>query len=666
MHLRAALNDYKRDRGRPSCFPGERRTTDGLFSGAGGRLVYVGRDGRLEDFSAPFSGLGGLARARFGVRVDGETRWLDGFGQRRQRYDGHTALVESTFRDGPVTVERTDLTVDAGHVTHVDVSGPADALVVYCSFEPEGAETQVGHLVHRDRSVVEAYHRREHDFLASATGFESVEGRRPEGFAELLADEAVDLPRPVEDDAYEAGRLGGNVLVVVPLEAGEATVATLLEADPVSRDEAVERARSLAADHDPARLAGVANEQFTPAPSESVAADLRVLGLLGSPDGPRIAGPDFDPNYAYSGGYGYTWFRDDAEIARYLLDADAELGLGLDDRHRRSARFYRETQLADGSWPHRVWPSDGSLAPGWANATVEGEGREYQADQTASVVSFLAEYRRRCDPDDAEAVEAAIADGVDALDDWLDDDGLPAPCQNAWEDMTGRFTHTAATYLHAYASVARAPVGSVADHAAGRARTVFDALDALWSHDREAYGLRLDDGELDDRLDSSTFALVEAHRAAAAGGLVTEERLDRLVSHTGCALDGLARQTDDVYGLVRYEGDDWRTRTQTEPKVWTVATAWGAHAAAELARLLDDQGRDGADRFEARAAELLAELLPGGSLCSAGHYLPEQVFDDGTPDSATPLGWPHAIRLVTVARDESQSLTGATVVSEDD
>ena len=673
MTLRGALNDFKRTRRHPTQFPGERRTTDGLFSGVDSRLVYVGRDGRLADFSEPLTTLVGLSDARFGVRVDAETRWLDRFEERRQRYDGHTALVGSTFHDERITVDRADLTVDAGHVTHVDVTGPADALVAYCSFAPDGRETQVGQLVHRDRGVVEAYHRREHDFLASATGFKLVDGQRPETFAELLSDDPVEFPRSVADEPYEADRLGGNVLVVVPLDDGKATVATLLESDLTDRDEAVERARSLAADHDARSLAAVADQQLDPVSPESVAADLRVLELLGSPNGARIAGPEFDPNYVYSGGYGYTWFRDDAEIARYLLDADRELALGLDDLHRRSARFYRETQLDDGSWPHRVWPADGSLAPGWANATIEGSDVDYQADQTASVVSFLAAYRRRCDPADAEAVDAVLADAVDALDDWLADDGLPAPCQNAWENMTGRFTHTAATYLHAYASVARAPVGTLSDHAENRARTVFDALDALWSDEREAYGLRLADGDLDDRLDSSTFALVAAHREAAAVGLLTDRRLDRLVRHTERTLDGLARRTDDVFGLVRYEGDDWRTKSQDESKVWSVSTAWGAYAAGELARLLDDHGYDGsgsatdtsttpdpAARFREWSTELLAELLPGGSLCVADGYLTEQVFDDGTPDSATPLGWPHALRMVMVANRRASAEEDAT------
>ncbi|WP_432765141.1 hypothetical protein [Halobaculum marinum] len=56
-----------------------------------------------------------------------------------------------------------------------------------------------------------------------------------------------------------------------------------------------------------------------------------------------------------------------------------------------------------------------------------------------------------------------------------------------------------------------------------------------------------------------------------------------------------------------------------------------------------------ADEFAARASDLLDLVGPEGPLTVAGGYQPEQFFDDGTADSATPLGWPHAIRLATTA-----------------
>jgi len=78
---------------------------------------------------------------------------------------------------------------------------------------------------------------------------------------------------------------------------------------------------------------------------------------------------------------------------RARLDADEEL--------LATASFFCRTQDADGSWPHRVWADSGKVAPGWANARIEGAnataGPNDQLDQPASVVAFLARLRRTTD-----------------------------------------------------------------------------------------------------------------------------------------------------------------------------------------------------------------------------------------------------------------------------
>jgi len=100
--------------------------------------------------------------------------------------------------------------------------------------------------------------------------------------------------------------------------------------------------------------------------------------------------------------------------------------------------------------------------------------------------------------------------------------------------------------------------------------------------------------------------------------------------------------------------------------VWTVATGWAVEACAELALLLAEHDDPRAERFTARATELLSLLEPGGQLCEPTGYLPEQYFDDGTPDSATPLGWPHAIRLASTALVAEHDLFALESVPADD
>ncbi|WP_290810008.1 glucan 1,4-alpha-glucosidase [Halovivax sp.] len=672
MELHAALDDFKRNRGSPTRFPGERRSTTGRFTGLDDRLVHVSRDGSLRDFSYPLCGLTGIERSRFGVEVDGNVFWLDGD---RQRYVDDTAVVETRHDVDGKPVVQYDLAVGRLHLTHLRADDVADVDALYAcfAFAPEGRAGRVGQLRHGD--AVEVLHHRERDFASASTPID-VGGEIPPRFEEVLSPEPTAFPRLANDDAgrYEEVQLSPVVTAEIGLE-GEppsATVATLLwdEDEDGGRDDALGRVREAASAHDDrGALLAAGREQYArrlPDAGDDELVELRALALLRAPNGARIAGPEFDPFFRNSGGYGYTWFRDDAEIARFLLAADRRADLGLEKWHAASARFYVDTQLADGTWPHRVWTYSGSLAPGWANGRLEDtETAEYQADQTASVTGYLADYLRHVDPDDADVRETVVA-AFDGLEATVDDDGLPGRVQNAWENMTGRFAHTTATYLDAYASVAAAPVDDeLASRARTRATEVYDGLDALWVPDRETYALRSDDGDLDERLDGSTLALAAAHLRYDAVGEIDGERLDRLVSHVETTLDGLYRDPDGpVEGLARFEDDPWRRREQAAPKIWSVTTAWGAHAALELRNLLAAHDRSEAARFD-RRARTLAEIVDlDGSLRVDGGYLPEQVFDDGTPDSATPLGWPHAIVLAArTALEEAEAAVGDTAIT---
>ncbi|MGQ3328933.1 glucan 1,4-alpha-glucosidase [Halorubrum sp. FL23] len=708
MQLRDALDDYKRNTGHATRFPAERRTVTGRFSGGDGRLVHVDAGGELRDFGYPLTGLTGLVRSRVGLAVGDEVTWLDEVAT-EQRYVGETTLIETVHRTDRGRVTRYDATIGDAHITraaidvgddgHANVDPDDLSLVVYARFAPDGRDDRLGQLRYDD--AVEVYHDDEHDFLASDTGFSDLRGQLPATFAELLDDAPTDLPRDRDGDRYEEERLSGEVIADVPFENGVATVGTLLtDREETTRGAARDRLAELFDElDDPDALAAAAGGTTPPVPDsvparESIVADLRVLSLLSAESGLRIAGPDFDPFYATSGGYGYTWFRDDAEISTFALDADDRLGLGLDDWHARSAEMYVATQRPDGSWPHRVWPRNGALAPGWANARIEdGPDVDYQADQTGSVIAYLAQARAAgVDvPDLDRTLVAALA----GLDETLAADGRPVVCQNAWEDSAGRFAHTTATFLEAYSELAlhgetldadsldaasgldrTALPDDLAAHARDQATRVYDALDDLWVPERGCYALReTPEGAIDDRLDSSTLSLASAHRSFDAlgggdegegAGAVDDERLDRLVSHVETVVDGLTHETDDIAGLIRYEGDGWRRAGQRSEKVWTVSTAWGANACAELAVLLADRGDPRAAEMVERARELLAQVSPGGTLCEPTSYLPEQFFDDGTPDSATPLGWPHAIRLATVALLEDELPQFADRVAADD
>ena len=676
MRLRTALNDYKRDRSDPARYPGERQTVEGAFSGHGDRLVHVDPNGSLRDFSAPLSELYGIDRSRLGIRTETDTYWFDDLDTIRQHYYRETNLVETEYDMGEFTVHQYDLTLGRAHVTHVELRGaiPSQAhLVAFMTLAPEGQEARVARLIHEDggpsgSKAVEVFHHHEHDYVTASTGLDEVHGQVPEQFDEILDDEALTFPRDVASRRYEDTHLSGDILVTAPLEqtgraARTSLVTQLSDHDEIDREDALADLRHCVSAHetsDDLRAAArdrtsVSVPEESPRPS-LVRTDLRVLDLLLAPTGAHISAPDFDPFYVNSGGYGYCWFGEDATIASNLLAVDDSVGLDTADRLRQKAAFYCAGQLPDGTWPHRVWASDGELAPGWANARVEHDetSGEYQAHQSAQVTTFLARYLRTRGDDVSETLRSEIRetleDAVAAMDDSLDQNGLPELCQNLWEDAMGQFTHTAARYIEAYAEVGRAPVGEgLQSTAAVRAEQLFASLDELWDDSAGSFAQRLDgNGIPDRRLDASTFALVDAFRAYASLDEVTlsEADLDRLTSHVGSLLNGLYRNPpgNPVGGLVRFEGDRWRTMDQPAEKIWTLTTAMGAAAAAELGVLLEGYGRNG-EAFFKRGSDLYNLLRADGPLTSEVGYLAAQVFDDGTLDGATPLGTAHVFRL---------------------
>ncbi len=693
MRLKTALNGYKDDPERR--FPEEQRTIAGSFSGHGDRLVYVSTDGAIRDYSDALSGLYGIDRSRLGIRSEDETWWFSDMDTIRQHYYRDTRLVETEYDAGAFTVHQYDLTLGRAHVTHVEMRGavPQDArLVAFVTLAPDGSESGVGALIHddggpNDARVLEVYNRREHDYVTATTDLETIDGQRPERLAEILDDEPVDFPRREPTDRHEQTRLTGDFLVSASLDRTGRSINTTLVSQ-LSNHEEVDRETALAdlavcgLDHataDDLREAARERTRMTVPqgiPREKlVRTDLRVLDLLTTPVAGRIAAPEFDPFYANSGGYGYVWFRDDAAVSRHLLAATDNLGIESTELLTESASFLCESQREDGTWPHRVWGTDGSLAPGWANANVErnGESLQYQADQTASVAAFLATLLRERE-DDLEAaliveIEETIERSLDALEAELADNDLPGPCQNLWEDMTGQFAHTAATFVDAFAATARAPLDDeLCDRGLAGAERVLDGLEALWDEELGVYVMRLVDDEPDHRIDAAALKLADAlaEYDAVPETTLSDQQVDRLADHVASTLDTLFRnpRESQVAGLARYEGDRWRTADQDHEKVWSVTTGIGAIAAAVTGRLLNERGRNG-DAYLNRGSDLYELLEADGPLATDAGYLAEQAFDDGELDSAAPLGWSHALRLhATTLLDELNALPTTSVETE--
>ncbi|WP_143414711.1 glycoside hydrolase family 15 protein, partial [Halorubrum sp. SD683] len=196
--------------------------------------------------------------------------------------------------------------------------------------------------------------------------------------------------------------------------------------------------------------------------------------------------------------------------------------------------------------------------------------------------------------------------------------------------------------------------------------------DARWTPVTDRFPQRAGEEDQDSRADASTFALATAAAEYAAlldetpaadddapddaaatdgsGSVDTvaasefDRFLDRVNTHVRQSIDALRRETSAVEGLVRFTGDDWRTAEQGAAKVWSIATLWGATAAATLAGVVEDRGGTAEPLF-ADARDLYALCEPDGPFVNEAGLFAEQVFDDGDLDSATPIAWSHALRI---------------------
>ncbi len=484
---------------------------------------------------------------------------------------------------------------------------------------------------------VEAYHRSEHDFIGVSTELDTVAGQIPERFSELVDDDPVSFPRDTGARRYEDTTLTGGVLLSAPFVDGGVTLTTLRRTRTTPT--AIGAVDHRPAGERPLHFGDTARSRPGTAAMDRARRDAEPGERRRRPPGPlaafgrergRIAAPDFDPYYATSGGYGYTWFRDDAEISAFLLEADGTFDLGLDSWHQRSAEFYCRTQQPDGSWPHRVWPGDETLAPGWANARLES-GSTPTTRPTRPRAS-PASSRRISGP--ASRPTRSASKPRSGAPSRASTTRWPTTASPSPARTPGRTCRVGSrTPLRRSCTPTRPLRARPSRHAprprpvAGRDGVVF--ADALWTGDR--YALRERDGTVDNRLDSATLALPAACRVAAEAIDLPAETRDRLYTHVETTLDGLERH---------------RRHRWSGPLRGRRLAAWRASPREGLDRL-DGVGRE-------RAAQLGALLVTpttaerrrpgprgtsrnspfrGGSLGRPAATSP-RTFDDGTPDVA--------------------------------
>lgn len=349
---------------------------------------------------------------------------------------------------------------------------------------------------------------------------------------------------------------------------------------------------------------------------------MTVRDLADEQTGAVVASPEFDPSYELSGGYGYCWPRDAAEVCMALARL-GEKGIPL-----RALDWCRRTQLPSGHWYQRYW-SDGHLAPSWC---VYPDF--YQLDQTCSTLWAICELADRLEAsaraDYLLAMEDCAGRALQALLDAIEGDGLHETAADAWEVHRGSFTYTNSALYAALRGCDRV-FGWGCSAEADRVKEAVLAKLWLRRERRFARGLTMA-RELDRALDSSTLGVFDPY-----GLLDLTDPTERSMAadHLAAIEMGLGVQAKGGLAIRRFEQESYMGGGPA-----AVNTLWAARCHLRLAQHTTDSA-EVADRVQKALGYIrtaLANANPTGQL-------PELIPWNGYEYWAAPHGWATAVLI---------------------
>lgn len=334
--------------------------------------------------------------------------------------------------------------------------------------------------------------------------------------------------------------------------------------------------------------------------------------------------------------YSYMWPRDGALVAHALDRA------GFHDMTRRFFDFCKRAVTSDGFLMHKYNP-DGAVGASWLPwINEQGDPQlPIQEDETALVVYSLWNHHETAETLDSslDDYEHFVIPAADFMVRFRDEQGLPLPSYDLWEERFGIFAFSVASvfaglqaaakfaayhgekerslrYETAASEIQAAVLTHMYDEASGRFARALQPAAA--SHGSSYVK--------DMALDSSLYALFDF-------GLCEATDM-RMVGTMRAIKESLWVRTD-VGGLARYEGDAYFREVGDDPNVpgnpWFICTLWYAEWLIECASSLEDLEEAAQWMRWATSHALLSGVMA------------EQVHPyTGQPLSVSPLTWSHA------------------------
>lgn len=337
-------------------------------------------------------------------------------------------------------------------------------------------------------------------------------------------------------------------------------------------------------------------------------------------EGGVLAACDSDIMETARANYNYVWFRDGALVGRVLWETG----------HKEQAQRFWDYFLrcvGNGEWAYQKYTVRGHLGASWLPLVWGGEPVvPFQQDESALPVWLALSLGLEGGRETCERF-------LDHMVAYRDENGLPLPSWDLWEERRGVHFWTTATVVEALALGGQAGFARSSRYA--EAAEVMAEAVRKWFWDVEAGLARSLSPEAvasyhwDRTTDASLLAGLLFSRFGDEDGWLTQtvERVER---------DLAVRSV--IGGVARYSGDYYFRRSEAYPgNPWLMCTLWLARAKMRLA----------GDPAEARRIGHEA-LIWCAERAEATGVLAEQFHPDtGEPLSVSPLTWSHAEVLET-------------------
>lgn len=322
------------------------------------------------------------------------------------------------------------------------------------------------------------------------------------------------------------------------------------------------------------------------------------MGLLQGESGAIAAAPEFDPEYRYSGGYGYCWPRD----ASYTVKAFDILGM---ERRSDSLLTWLAGVSHKGNFNQR-YHLDGTLGPAWSN----------QIDQIGSFIWALEQHHHKyMDSGLLKRLFWSVEENANYLVDFLHSPGMTV---DLWEERYGVHAYSCASIYGGLKSASRIA------RFLGFERENWDAvaeelkrefIHLFYDEEEEIFARTVVDEERDLTPDASLLGL------CVPFGIIepSDQRMIRTVEF-------LEKELLYESGLGRYGGDKY----PKEGGVWPLCTAWLSWYNSQAGNM---EKAEGYLKLVERCANRFG-------------FIPEQVNEDFTPRWAMPLAWSHAMHVI--------------------